>query len=112
VQIHGLDFLIGKYFDKSLNSLVKICFDSWIYELISISRKQGTLHLNNLYDLLPQYQSKNLTEKLENNWLDEIKRDPNKPSLLRATIRTVGWTPFMIGCLFIPSVSLFDRFCK
>jgi hypothetical protein len=41
------------------------------------------------------------------NWFDDIKRYPNKPSLLRATIRTMGWKPLLLGLLLIPLVSLF-----
>jgi hypothetical protein len=58
-----------------------------------------------------------LTDKLEVNWFDERKRYPDKPNLLRATIRAMGWKPFLIGCVFIPRVNilhlnliLFDEF--
>jgi len=81
---------------------------SWISHLINISRKQKTLNLNDLYDLLPQYESIKLTEKLENNWLYDKNRYPDKPSLCRATIRTMGWKPFLTGLLLIPFVRGYD----
>ncbi|CAF1468673.1 unnamed protein product, partial [Adineta steineri] len=77
-------------------------FHSWIPQLLDKSHKQKTLNLDDLYDLLPQYKSVVLTEKLKNNWIDDINSHPNKPSLLRATVRTTGWKPFLIGCLLIP----------
>jgi len=81
---------------------------SWISHLLNISRKQKTLNLNDLYDLLPQYESIKLTKKLENNWLYEKNRYPDKPSLFRATIRTMGWKPFLAGLLLIPFVRGYD----
>jgi hypothetical protein len=46
-----------------------------------------------------------LTDKLEANWLDEIKQYPTNPSLIRATLRTMGWEMILIGLLLIPLVS-------
>ena len=45
---------------------------SWISVLINLSDKQGTVHLNDVYDILPEYESKQLTDTLENNWFNEI----------------------------------------
>ncbi len=73
--------------------------------MFGITHKQKTLNLIDLYDLLPQFESIKLTEKLEDNWLDDRKRYPDKPSLFRATIRTMGWKPLVIGLLLIPVVS-------
>jgi hypothetical protein len=73
--------------------------------LITKSNKQGTLHLNDLYDLPAHFESTSLTNKLEENWFDEIKRCPQNPSLIRATLRTMGWKIIFIGLLLIPLVS-------
>ena len=80
---------------------------SWIYPLLRISHKQQSLHHLDLYDLLPRYQSVELTDKLENNWFDQLKCCPQKPSLLRVTIRTMGWKPILFGVLLIPLVRRF-----
>jgi hypothetical protein len=82
---------------------------SWLSSLITKSRKQGTLHLNDLYDLPTYLESTPLTHKLEGNWLDEIKRCSQNPSLIRATLRTMGWKIIFIGLLLIPLVSI-DNF--
>ena len=63
------------------------------------------MNLADLYDLLPQYESVTLTEILERNWFDEIKRNPDRPSLIRATVRTMGWKPLFTGLLLLPYVS-------
>ncbi len=78
---------------------------SWLSSLITKSRKQGTLHLNDLYDLPAYLESASLTDKLEANWFDELKRCPQNPSLIRATLRTMGWKFILIGLLLIPLVS-------
>ncbi len=78
---------------------------SWLSSLIIKSRKQGTLHLNDLYDLPAYLESTSLTDKLETNWFDEIKRCPKNPSLIRATLRTMGWDLIIYGLLLIPLVS-------
>ncbi len=67
--------------------------------------KQDTLHLTDLYDLLPEFESTELTDRLEANWFDEMKQYPQAPSLVRATLRTIGWKPLLIGSLLILSVS-------
>lgn len=78
---------------------------SWIAQLLTKSHQQGTLHLTDLYDLLPEFESAKLTDKLEANWFDEIKRSPEKPSLVRATLHTIGWKTLFIGSLLFLSVS-------
>ncbi|CAM2724338.1 unnamed protein product [Rotaria socialis] len=77
-------------------------FHSWISKLLDESHQQKTLNLVDLYDLLPEYESINLTEKLENHWFDDMRHHPDNPNLFRATVRTMGWQPFLIGCQFIP----------
>ncbi|CAF2004397.1 unnamed protein product, partial [Rotaria magnacalcarata] len=77
-------------------------FHSWISKLLDKSHQQKTLNLVDLYDLLPEYESINLTEKLENHWFDDMKHHPDNPNLFRATVRTMRWQPFLIGCQFIP----------
>ncbi|CAF0985467.1 unnamed protein product [Rotaria sordida] len=71
----------------------------WVSPLLKKSRKQGTLYLNDLYDLPDHLKSSTLTNKLETNWFNEVKRNPQKPSLIRATLRTLGWKPFLLGFL-------------
>ncbi|UJR31956.1 hypothetical protein I4U23_019429 [Adineta vaga] len=83
-------------------SLWSRCFHSWISILLKKSHKQETLHLSDLYDLLPPFESTTLTERLETNWFDEVKQTNHQPSLVRATIRAMGWTPFLVGLLLIP----------
>ncbi len=82
-----------------------IIYNSWLSPLLRKSHKNGALHLNDLYDLPPDLQSTELTEKLETNWLDEVKRCPSNPSLIRATLRTLGWKPFLYGLLELLYVS-------
>lgn len=89
--------------------LIVVFLPSWIGGLIDLSHKQGTLSLDDLYDLLPQYESKDLSEQLERHWLEERKSHPTNPILLRATIRTMGWRPFIIGAFLIPLVNTFRR---
>lgn len=72
--------------------------------LIRRSHQQGTLFLTDLYDLLPEYDSRMLTERLESCWFDERKRHAKKPSLLRATIHAMGWRPVLIGLCLLPAV--------
>jgi hypothetical protein len=91
--------------------MMKSCF-SWIPDLLRISHKQKTLNLIDLYDLLPQYESIKLTQKLEDNWLNDIKHYPDSPSLFRATIRTMRWRPLLIGCLFFLQVSISNQFFR
>ena len=68
------------------------------------SRQQGVLHLNDLYDLPPHFKSKELTDKLELNWFDEVKRCPKNPSLIRVTLKTLGWKPFLNGFFLLLNV--------
>lgn len=78
---------------------------SWITELLAQSHKKGTLDLTDLYDVPSHVESTKLTDELEGNWFDEIKRSPENPSLIRATLRTMGWKPLFIGFMLIPVVS-------
>ena len=78
---------------------------SWISTLLKKSRKQGVLHPHDLYELPPYLQSSELTDKLENNWFDEVNKHPTNPSLLRATIRTLGWKQFFAGFFAFANVS-------
>jgi hypothetical protein len=80
-------------------------FNSWITPLLTKSRKQGTLHVHDLYGLPKYMDSSTWTDKLETNWFDEMKRCPENPSLIRATIRTVGWRMIFYGFILIPHVS-------
>ena len=74
------------------------------------NRKEGTLQLTDLYNLPPHVESTTLTDKLEANWFDEIKRNPEKPSLFRATLRTMRWKLLLLGLLLLVKVSLTLRF--
>jgi hypothetical protein len=103
--------------DLDLHSDYRCCFIeySWITQLLTQSHKKGTLDLTDLYDVPSHLESTKLTDKMEANWFDEMKRSPQKPNLIRATIRTMGWKPLLIGLLLIPLVSiqlmiLFDLF--
>jgi len=80
-------------------------FNSWLNPLLTKSRKQGTLHVNDLYDPPTHLDSSTLTDKLESNWFDEMKRCPDNPSLIRATLRTIGWKMLFNGFILIPNVS-------
>lgn len=80
--------------------------NSWVSPLISKCHKQGTLNFTDLYEPLPSCQSITLTDKLESSWFDETKQNPEKPSLIRATLRTMGWRPLLISFLLLPSVSI------
>lgn len=77
---------------------------SWITELFVKCRAQGTLHLTDLYDLLPNYRSTQLVDDLEMHWFEELNRNPEKPSLLRATLRAMRWKAVLIGSVLIPTV--------
>jgi signal-transduction protein with cAMP-binding, CBS, and nucleotidyltransferase domain len=80
-------------------------FHSWISSLLKKSHKQSTLNLSDLYDLYPELESRKLAEQLESNWFDEMKQTNRQPSLLRATIKTMGWPPFLVGLLLLPNVN-------
>ena len=73
--------------------------------LIKQSHRAGTLHLEDLYDVPAELEAEALTDMLESCWFDEIKRRPDNPSLIRATIRAAGWKVFFYGLLLIPLVS-------
>ena len=100
----GHDCLTGGCLSSLCSSRRHRSRSSWISHLLAKSRQQRTLHLTDLYDLLPENESTALTDQLEDRWLDEVKRRPDRPSLLRATIRTMGWKPFFIGCSHVPKV--------
>ncbi len=74
------------------------------------SHKKGTLDLADLYDVPAHLESTKLTDKLEANWFDEIKLYPENPSLIRATLRTMGWKLLLMGLVLIPIVSLVMSF--
>ncbi|CAF4171006.1 unnamed protein product [Rotaria sp. Silwood2] len=80
-------------------------FHCWLSPLMTKSRKQGTLHLDDLYGVPDYLKSTLLTNKLEENWLDEIKRCPRNPNLIRATLRTMGWKLILLGLLLISLVA-------
>jgi hypothetical protein len=86
--------------------MIVVCSSSWIAALLDRSHEQKTLHLIDIYDIHPEYESIPLTDCLENNWFEEQKKYPNAPSLVRATIRTLRWKPLMIGSIVIPKVNL------
>lgn len=78
----------------------------WVSPLLKQARQQGTLHITDLYDLPPRLESTTLTNELETNWFDEIRRNPERPSFLRATLRIIGWKPLLLGIMLIPKVSI------
>lgn len=84
-------------------------FHSWVADLFDRCAKQGTLYLEDLYDLLPNYQAENLTEQLENNWFEELKQFGKNSNLFRATIRTIRWKALIIGSILIPQVCRFNN---
>lgn len=69
------------------------------------ARRQGSLQISDLYELPPHLESSTLIDELETYWNEEIQRDPDKPSFLRATIRTMRWRPLFFGLLLIPKVN-------
>ncbi len=78
----------------------------WVSPLLQQARKQGTLQMTDLYDLSPHLESTKLTNELEANWFDEIRRNPEKPSFFRATLRTMRWKPLLFGLMLILKVSI------
>ena len=56
------------------------------------ARRQGSLQISDLYELPPHLESSTLTDELETQWNEELQRNPDRPSFLRATIRTVSYT--------------------
>jgi len=81
-------------------------FHSWILKLLNKSHREQTLHLNDLYELMPEFESTRLIDQLESNWFEELKRSNRQPSIIRAMIKTLGWRPLLVGLLLIPSVNL------
>ena len=100
-----LDFSFSKStFDLhkfNRSALFSLLHHSWISPLLRKRRQQGTLDLSDLYDVPSDLRSSQLTDELEANWFDEVKRHPKDPNLIRATIRTMGWKPFLLGLLEI-----------
>lgn len=78
--------------------------------MIDLSHEQGTLYLHNLYEILPQHRSENLTVALEKNWFDELQDHKQRASLIRTTVKTMGWQPALIGLYFMFSVSIMKEF--
>ena len=78
----------------------------WVSPLLIRARKQGSLQITDLCNLPPHLESTTLTNQLEANWLDEIKRNPERPSFLRATLRTMRWKPLFLGLMLIPKVNI------
>ena len=79
---------------------MRICHSvvhSWLSPLLRKSRQEGTLHLDDLYELPPHLDPTRFTNELESNWFDEMKLHPDRPNLIRATLRTLGWKPFLNG---------------
>lgn len=98
---HGYIFLRwNSLLSKSRRSILS----SWISQLLDKSHKAKTLQETDLYNLLPEYESVQLTDHLEKNWFDEMKHNPDEPSLFRATIRTMRWKPLIIASTYIPKV--------
>ncbi|CAF1094580.1 unnamed protein product [Didymodactylos carnosus] len=84
-------------------------FHCWLGTLLKKSKKQP-LEVFDLYDLLPTLDSVQLTDTLERNWFDEVrkaKEQKRQPSLLRATVKLMGFRPLLIGLCYIP-----DEFMK
>ncbi|CAF1547050.1 unnamed protein product [Rotaria magnacalcarata] len=77
-------------------------FQGWVSPLISKCRKQGTLDISDLYEPTPDCESATMTHKLETQWFAEMRRNPDNPSLIRATICTMRWEPLLIGLILIP----------
>lgn len=80
-------------------------YHSWISNLLNKSHREQTLHLNDLFELMPEYESTKLVDQLESNWFDEVKQSNHQPSLIRAMIKTLGWRPLLVGLLLIPTVN-------
>jgi hypothetical protein len=87
-------------------------FHGWISPLIQKSHKQDAIHLTDLYDLLPEYESTKLSERFESHWFAELKQTNRQPSLVRATLKTMGWKPLLIGLMLIPTVNKIVIHCK
>jgi hypothetical protein len=107
---NGRDCFMGKNHCFSPLLFLTIYPNRWVSPLLMQRRKEGTLQLTDLYNLPPHLESTTLTDKLETNWFDEIKRNPEKPSLFRATLRTMRWKLLLLGLLLVVKVSLTLRF--
>jgi hypothetical protein len=95
-------------FVKEKNT-VEFVFDSWLSPLLKQSQQKCVLHLNDLYELPAYLQSTELTNKLESNWFDELKYHPNNPNLFRATLKTLGWKPFLYGFVVLLQVRKYRK---
>ena len=108
VQISSHDSSTGKCLISNHswhdNQLRVESFCSWLSALINKSHRQGTLNLPDLYQLPEDLNSTLATNRLEVNWFEEIKHSPENPSLIRATLRTIGWKPFLLGFLLFVDV--------
>ena len=92
---------------------MRICHSvvhSWLSPLLRKSRQEGTLHLDDLYELPPHLDPTKLTDELESNWFNEMKHHPDRPSLIRATLRTLGWKPFLNGFFPLLNVRINNSF--
>ncbi|CAF1602046.1 unnamed protein product, partial [Didymodactylos carnosus] len=72
---------------------------SWISELLNLGSKK-TIEANDLYDLLPENESRLLTDSLEQSWKLEVNASLEKnrsPSLFRVLIRTFGRKMLLYG---------------
>jgi hypothetical protein len=103
--------IFSRYFHQYV--FVLFCFirkivswfcDSWISPLLKQSRQKGVLHSNDLCEPPACLQSTKLTDKLESNWFDQVKHYPDNPSLIRATLKTLGWKPFLYGLIILLQV--------
>ena len=62
--------------------------------------------MSDLYDVPSHLESTKLTDRIEANWFDEMKSSPDNPSLIRVTLRTMGWKPLLIGLPLILMVTI------
>ncbi|CAF1147586.1 unnamed protein product [Rotaria sordida] len=82
--------------------IARILF-SWVSDLLKISHGKEAIELDDLPNIPPHHETSQLSDRLETNWVDECKQHPQHPSLIRATFRTMGWFPLLIGSLIIPN---------
>lgn len=85
---------------------------SWVVKLIDRCHERGTLLLDDLYDLLPEFESKTLTDRFEANWLAEVQRSPNQPSLWRSTASTIGYRMIVLILLLLARVNQEESYLK
>lgn len=62
--------------------------------------------MTDLYDVPSHLEATKLTDRMETNWFDEMKSSPDNPSLVRATLRTMGWKLVLIGLPLILMVTI------